>query len=192
MIYTPNMIDACLNRPEFNGYPKTKRLDDATFVISEKIDGSNGVIHVDPYTKAVTAGSRSKWLGDDGSKSWDNHGFGEWVKENTSELQKLPAGIHYGEWYGRGINRNYGLKERKFMLFDRKKYQDLPSLPECVELETLLTPELSIWFLGRTCCEELDDLKENGSRHVPGFMKPEGIIVRFKSMGQVMKVILDK
>lgn len=180
---------------EFKAYPKTQRLSNEIITISEKIDGSNGVLYVDHTSRTVMAGSRSRWLEDDGTKSWDNHGFGAWVKENEEKLLNLPEGYHYGEWYGKGINRNYGLKDRRFMLFNLDRYIrffDETDLPKELEPETvvaLLTGD-----------EDLHDqleciqtsLKENGSLHVPGFKSTEGIILRFRLSAKVYKVVWDK
>jgi hypothetical protein len=59
------------------------------------------------------AGSRNKWL--DCSSKGDNMGFAKWVKENASSLLMLGEGRHYGEWYGKGIQRNYGLEEKRLL-----------------------------------------------------------------------------
>lgn len=180
---------------EFKAYPKTQRFFNESITISEKIDGTNGVLYVDHASRTVLAGSRSRWLVDDGTRSWDNHGFGTWVKENEEKLLNLPEGFHYGEWYGRGINRNYGLKDRRFMLFNLERYVNLFNE---LDLPTALEPETVIAFL--TGDEDLHDqlkciresLQENGSLHVPGFMKTEGIILRFRLSAKVYKEVWDK
>src|SRR3990167_7318904 len=50
-------------------------------VITEKIDGTNGVIHFDE-DGIMSVGSRSRWL--EGSN--DNHGFAKWAREHEEEL----------------------------------------------------------------------------------------------------------
>ena len=68
---------------EFQPFPKIPRLN-REIVITEKIDGTNGVIHVaDDLT--VTAGSRNRWL----TIEKDNFGFAKWVAENAEELAEL-------------------------------------------------------------------------------------------------------
>lgn len=179
----------------FPAYPKTKRLESETITISEKIDGTNGLIRVRTHldgTKDILAGSRSKWLFTDGTKTWDNHGFGQWVRDNELELSKLPDGDHYGEWYGRGINRNYGMKDRKFMLFNRERYVNLEEIPNCVELETVLFNNASIYGIDVVINGLEIEMDEKGSTHVPGFDRPEGLILRFKLAGKVYKEIFSK
>jgi len=180
--------------PQFKAYPKTRRLTDVYAFISEKIDGTNGVLFVDG--SRVVAGSRSKWLVDDGSKSWDNHGFGAWVKENEVILSQLPDGFHYGEWYGRGINRNYGLKDRRFMLFNRMRYLELlelmPSLYKVLELETILSQINIMDVQAQLAIHKRELMHESGSRHVRGFKRPEGVMVRIPAADKVFKVVWDK
>ena len=60
------------------------------------------------------AGSRRRWL--DCSSEGDNFGFGKWVKANAESLIQLEEGRHFGEWYGKGIQRGYGLDEKRFAL----------------------------------------------------------------------------
>lgn len=183
----------------FKAYPKTVRLEAETITISEKIDGTNGLIFVSKGNESekmyVKAGSRSKWLVDDGSKSWDNHGFGAWVKENETELLNLPAGMHYGEWYGKGINSGYGMTERKFMLFNKKRYSELEDLPSCVELETILEENVSIDDLTSVLYELRRKMTLQGSYHVPTCINGkmvEGVILRFKLAGKIYKEVWNK
>ena len=113
-----NLIDTFLdNFPEFQGFRKIARLSrDA--IISEKIDGTNGLIYIDE-TGNIFAGSRNRWLWNsiEPEKMINNHGFGLWVKDNQEELKKLGKGYHYGEFWGKGIQRGYGLEEKRFSLF---------------------------------------------------------------------------
>lgn len=84
------------NFPEFQGFKKIPRLS-REITITEKIDGTNGLIFIDENNN-IFAGSKSRWL-------WgsiqdeihnDNHGFANWVKTNKEELLKLGKGYHYG------------------------------------------------------------------------------------------------
>ena len=118
---------------EFQPFPKMARLN-REMVISEKIDGTNAQVFITPISKdsqdpfciaywygpdastwGLYAGSRNRWL--QPGKS-DNYGFAAWVLANVEELKKLGPGRHFGEWFGRGIQRNYGLTERRFSLFN--------------------------------------------------------------------------
>src|SRR3954470_23577103 len=111
--------------PEFQGWPKIPRWQNETYVITEKIDGTNGCIIITEYGD-VFAQSRSKIL--DETKAGYNFGFCKWVMGNKDDLLVLDVGYHYGEWWGDGIQRNYGLKEKRFSLFNVW----LPEWPECV------------------------------------------------------------
>lgn len=188
---------------DFKGYPKTPRLEQETVTISEKVDGTNGVLYIHkPHLCDVTngielspyvlAGSRSKWLQDEGKKSWDNHGFGAWVAEHASELHNLPAGFHYGEWYGKGINHGYGMTDRKFMLFNRKRYERLEDLPKCVELETIIEDEVPVYELLSVIDRIKNEVSVKGSYHVPGQAMVEGLIMRFRLSAKVYKEVWNK
>jgi len=62
----------------------------------------------------------------------DNFGFARWVRDNKQALAlHLGEGIHYGEWWGSGIQRGYGLEKgtKRFSLFNVKRYADV-YLPE--------------------------------------------------------------
>src|SRR4051812_15171611 len=112
--------------PEFRAFPKISRLQ-SPIVVTEKIDGTNGIVHVGD-DGSVFAGSRSQWLIDS-----DNYGFGRWVKDNADDLAAmLGPGTHFGEWFGQGIQRGYGLGEKRFYLFQTGRYRDAlyPDLAE--------------------------------------------------------------
>src|SRR3990167_9351566 len=103
---------------EFRPFSKIARLS-REIVITEKIDGTNGVIAIgDDGEFAV--GSRSRWITPDA----DNFGFAKWAYTHEAELRELGAGFHYGEWWGQGIQRGYGLKEKRFSLFNVKRWKD--------------------------------------------------------------------
>jgi hypothetical protein len=191
---------------DFKAYPKTHRIGTEQYTITEKVDGTNGVVYVHKAKPAdfrvgkdrsyVKAGSRSRWLEDDGSKKWDNHGFGEWVMENERALIELPEGFHYGEWYGRGINRNYGLKDRRFMLFDYARYDKLITnnniLGDLIETETVLADVVTYDYLSIAIKLNSACLSVEGSVHVRGFSDPEGLIIRSKLRPAVYKYIIRK
>jgi len=97
---------------DFVAFPKIARLS-RECVISEKIDGTSAQILITDDGQ-IKAGSRSRWL----TPENDNFGFAAWVADNKEELLTLGVGRHFGEWWGEGIQRNYGLKERRFSLFN--------------------------------------------------------------------------
>jgi hypothetical protein len=166
--------------PEFQHWPKISRLSKESCAITEKLDGTNGIVHVSP-DGTVLAGSRNRWL----TLEADNYGFAKWVQEHQDELRTLGEGYHYGEWYGQGIQRNYGLTERRFALF---WHTEPEKLPKCVDLVPWL-------YMGRfyegAIEYAVDNLHTHGSRAVPGFMKPEGIVVFLRDAGKRYKVLLE-
>jgi hypothetical protein len=177
--------DSCLRRPapvgpEFLEFPKIARLA-REIIVTEKIDGSNGVIYIGEDGE-VLAGSRSQWL--IGS---DNFGFAKWVKENEDALRLLGPGRHYGEWWGSGIQRGYGLPkgEKRFSLFNVARWDE--NVPDARPRPTIchVVPVLYRGpFLTEVIEAELKALKEGGSRAAPGFMKPEGVVI-FHPQGNV-------
>src|SRR5258706_10163296 len=82
--------------------------------ITEKIDGTNGCIYVSEDGLEIMAGSRSRWI----TPKEDNFNFARWVEENREELLKLGPGRHFGEWWGCGIGRRYGIDGKRFSLFN--------------------------------------------------------------------------
>lgn len=172
--------------PDFTPFPKMGRLS-RQCVITEKIDGTNAQVFVSP-DGVVRAGSRTRWI----SPQDDNFGFAAWVKLHEEELREgLGPGRHFGEWWGAGIQRKYGLSERRFSLFNVirwclhteepgliptgdpriEKWQD--RLPECCGLVPILYRGI---FTTGACEDALESLRINGSEAARGFMKPEGIV----------------
>ena len=162
--------------PEFKGFPKIARLA-REIIVTEKIDGTNGVVYIDD-DGMILPGSRTQWLIDS-----DNHGFRKWVEENSEELSKLGPGSHFGEWWGSGIQRGYGLPkgEKRFSLFNTSRWTDDAVRPTCCHVVPILyTGIFTTYFIE----DALTQLKETGSRAAPGFMKPEGVVI-FHPQGNV-------
>jgi hypothetical protein len=85
---------------DFIAFPKIPRFN-REWIITEKIDGTNAVVFVSDEG-IVKAGSRSRWI----TPESDNYGFAKWVHENEDELRTgLGPGFHYGEWWGKGIQK---------------------------------------------------------------------------------------
>ena len=97
----------------FKPWPKLGRVNKETITITEKIDGTNAAIIVE-NGKLVGTQSRSRLLSD----TEDNHGFHKWAMKNADVFAQLGDGHHFGEWAGKGINKNrMGLDGKKFFLF---------------------------------------------------------------------------
>ena len=194
---------------EFESFQKIPRLR-RDCIVTEKIDGTNGQILItEDYQLWI--GSRNQWISTPENRfNTDPFGFAKWVEANKEQIiAELGVGRHYGEWWGSGIQRGYGLQkgEKRFSLFNVgrwalhgtepkriltadprvEKYQDV--LPEGVGL----VPEL---YRGKFDTAIIDDvlrqLELRGSVASPGFMKPEGIVV-FHIAGNVgFKKTIDK
>lgn len=172
----------------FTEFPKMARLS-REVIITEKIDGTNGCIYIRQDGEFLV-GSRSRWI----TPQDDNHGFARWAYEHREELLQLGPGRHFGEWWGSGIQRGYGLQngEKRFSLFNVQrwvlhgtepqrivtadprieKYQDV--LPACCGL----VPVICRGIFNTEAAElALTCLRNNGSYAAPGFMRPEGIVV---------------
>lgn len=145
-------------------------------VVTEKIDGTNGVIRVTEYEE-VLAGSRKGWL----NLHQDNHGFYKWASEHVRELAVgLGVGTHFGEWWGSTINRGYGLKEKRFSLFNRKKWHE-GNIPSCCHV----VPILWAGIFPPPVHTIMEDLLTTGSIAAPGYHRPEGIVI-FHAAGNTM------
>lgn len=173
---------------EFIGFPKMARLS-REIIISEKIDGTNAQILITEDGQMLV-GSKTRWI----TPKDDNHGFAKWIKENKEEILKLGVGRHFGEWWGSGINRGYGLLkgEKRFSLFNTIRWceygkepqrrtddnfgvikmQDV--LPKCVSLVPVLYTGM---FDTTEIQSTLNTLIVHGSYASPGFMNPEGIVI---------------
>jgi hypothetical protein len=170
--------------PEFHEFRKIPRLS-REIIITEKIDGTNGIIYIDEQNN-IFAGSRKRWL-------WgsiqdeihnDNHGFATWVKTNKEELLKLGPGYHYGEFWGKGIRRGYGLNEKRFSLFNVNRWVEnaTPPLQDekqeycpdcCYVVPILFRGEFDTSIIRIT----LNNLEMHGSFASNGYMNPEGIVI---------------
>lgn len=221
----------------FRPFSKMPRLN-REVIITEKIDGTNAQIviaHRDvinaclaqsqdlpEYARPehvvagkgdleILVGSRTRWIrpkraGEKGDP--DNYGFAAWVEKNSDELFKLGEGRHFGEWFGSGINRAYGLTngERRFALFNTDRWLPVPHLlpnqpgvyqktedggaegPACCYVVPLLWQgdfsKFDIDFM-------LSMLREHGSFAAEGFKNPEGIVIFHTASQSCYKVTLE-
>jgi len=136
------------------------------------------------YHLYVFAGSRKRWL----NLESDNYGFASWVRENAKELIDLGKGRHFGEWYGKGIQRNYGLQEKRFALFNVKRWENPEIRPACCGAAPVLWRGL-FDTLKIHCV--LEELRDAGSLVAPGFMNPEGIIIYHMASGRLFKKTIE-
>lgn len=201
----------------FQEFPKLARLS-RDCIISEKIDGTNSQLFIwdclhtvpaedglltttvgEPPTNIpwlwndegiyVAAGSRTRWI----TPEDDNYGFAKWALQNVEQLVYLGHGRHFGEWWGSGCQRGYGLPkgEKRFSLFnvsrwclhdqepkripmaDPRVVKHQERLPACCHLVPVLYQGL---FTTEACENAVEWLRANGSSAAPGFMNAEGIV----------------
>jgi hypothetical protein len=180
---------------DFIKFPKIARLS-RPIIITEKIDGTNGCVYIGEDGEFLV-GSRTRWITPDA----DNFGFAAWAYAHKDELLTLGPGRHFGEWWGSGIQRGYGLPkgEKRWSLFNVQRWclsgqepksrptqdprimktQDI--LPACVGLVPTIYDGPFSMLEVENC---LTFLSVNGSVAAPGFMNPEGVVV-FHTAGNV-------
>jgi len=177
--------------PPFQAFKKIPRLF-REIVITEKIDGTNASITITEDGQ-IRAGCRTRYVypnkpKEEGKKAevTDNFGFAAWVEANRQELLKLGPGRHFGEWYGKGINRGYGLQDKRFALFNVSV--DRSSAPSCVGFVPVLAVGPFDTGLVREC---LRRLTLDGSVAVPGFRPAEGVVIYHKAGGVLLKSTIE-
>ena len=188
---------------EFEAFPKIPRYR-RPIVITEKLDGTNAQVAIEIVPNEwvdanyilstlvvngvkynIYAGSRNRWLHADD----DNYGFAKWVIDNQFELvEGLGEGRHFGEWWGQGIQRGYGLDHKRFSLFNTGRWLGNPDKPECCHVVPVLFAGDHANFVTESA---LELLYEEGSQAAPGFMNPEGIVVYHTAGRNLYKVTLD-
>jgi RNA ligase len=173
---------------EFKEFEKIARLN-REVVVTEKIDGTNGLVWVSDDSTIVRAGSRSRWI----TPEEDNFGFARWVAENVEELRKLGPGYHYGEWWGAGIQRRYGLTTKRWSLFNVALWTDDAVRPKCCHVVPTLGAGIGLANTeGSVVGDALRMLKVCGSQAAPGFMRPEGVVIYHTAARSLFKVTLEK
>ena len=193
---------------EFTPWPKIPRLF-RDVVITEKIDGTNAAVVIEhtedgrydeyafvPYKAlpdgiCVAAQSRTRLI----TPESDNFGFATWVWANAEALvETLGEGRHFGEWWGSGIQRGYGLTkgEKRFSLFNTPRYTkpefDLTQVPGLGTVPVLYEGPFSTYEV-EACVE---DLRSHGSVAAPGFDNPEGVITFHVAAQTAFKTTLEK
>ncbi len=167
--------------PTFQPWPKIARLN-REILVTEKLDGSNAAIGV-LDSGEVYAQSRKKII----TAEADNFGFARWVEENADVLKLLLGpGLHFGEWWGRGIQRGYDMLHKQFSLFNAVRWEGLNH-----EIGINAVPVLYQGMFNEMEIRlALADLDAQGSKAAPGFMDPEGIVVYHTAANMSFKVTI--
>ena len=190
---------------EFIAFPKIPRYS-RDCIVTEKIDGTNGQICITPEGEFLV-GSRSRWI----TPEHDNHGFAKWAYANKEELLKFGPSLNFGEWWGQGINRGYGLKEKRFSLFNVTRWSErefniykisaweregskeprpvFKPPPACCGVVPVIARGI---FGGEVVETALRVLGAAGSYAAPGFMKPEGIVIYHTAGNTLFKKTLER
>lgn len=178
--------------PTFEAYPKIPRLHRGV-VVTEKIDGTNAqIVFYEDGTYRV--GSRKRYITP--GKNTDNFGFAGWVAEHEEALfELLGPGRHFGEWWGAGIQRGYGLDHKRFSLFNAERYTEGGigdadpgvQLIEGVHIYTVPVLAVHGTFHSGVLEGAFLNLRTSGSWAAPGFMNPEGIMVYHTAARQTFK-----
>jgi hypothetical protein len=169
---------------EFTPFPKIARWS-RDVVITEKIDGTNASIWINEDKTILKAASRNRWI----TPENDNFGFAKWVEANKEQLLWLGPGYHFGEWWGLGIQRTYGMKEKVFSLFNTIRFEKNPAPPCCRVVPVLYQGPLHDF----TVQQAMDRLKAHGSYAADlGFGDPEGIIIYHTSARTLFKKTFEQ
>lgn len=151
----------------------------------------------------VFAQSRTRFI----TPQQDNYGFAGWVARNAQNLvEVLGAGTHFGEWWGSGIQRKYGLtgSDKRFSLFNTARWADTMDrdgyryIADTHPAAFAAIPELHhvpVLYRGGFSEESIIDAEEGlrtyGSAAAPGFTRPEGLVVWHDAARQSFKVTLE-
>lgn len=192
---------------EFEPFQKIARLN-RMITITEKLDGTNAAVVVTPFTLGESVQSDraiGTYLGNDGEyyevhaqsrkrfiiPGDDNYGFAAWVERNAVALvNTLGEGRHFGEWWGQGIQRKYGMDEKWFSLFNTARWDgkitDLSAVPNLSVVPVLYRGPFSQAEIN----DAIRELREEGSR-AADFDRPEGIVVYHRALNDYFKITLE-
>lgn len=178
-----------MSEVKFESFAKIPRLQ-RDIIVTEKIDGTNGQILItEDYQLYV--GSRNQWISTpDNRFDTDPFGFARWVEANKDQLiAELGPGRHFGEWWGSGIQRGYGLEkgQKRFSLFNTSRWNS-ENVKVCSVVPVLYQGKFDLGIIQ----ECLDSLKIHGSQAAPGFMRPEGIVVFHTASNSMFKQTIEK
>lgn len=188
----------------FIKWPSTPRFH-KYLTITEKINGTNACIRI--LDGKLTTQSRKRLITPDD----DNFGFARWAYDNAGALTDvLGYGVHFGEWFGEGIQKNpLGIEGKRFAHFSPWKFNDAEK--ERIE-NSGLVEFVPILFEGQadewTIPHTIEMLRVYGSRvegakstEVEVFPGPdgtytkanaaEGVIVWQKETQQKYKILLE-
>lgn len=170
---------------EFKKFDKILPIGHLYMSITQKIHGTNAHVNIFEDNNGelqIKAASTARYI----TPEDDNYGFARFVADRKNEfIEFLGKGRHYGEWCGIGINSGEGLDKKMFLLFNWRRWIG-KNLPMNVGVVPLLYKGVISIDAIQNC---MQNLKEKGSFLVPGYMKPEGIVIELD--GQFYKNVFD-
>ena len=171
---------------QFEEFPKISRWS-RDIVITEKLDGTNACVIITTDGE-VAAQSRTRLI----TPEDDNFGFAKWVQDNKKTLiEDLGEGRHFGEWWGKGIQRTYGMDKRCFSLFNSVRWLEKSSDFKTNNLRVV--PQMYHGIMGeQIITDALHRLGTVGSCAAKGFTKPEGIVIFHTHSRTMFKKTLEK
>jgi hypothetical protein len=195
-------IEFAPHAPGHVAFPKIARLN-RDIVITEKIDGTNAAIGIVELPQSeegsvmyeVYAQSRNRIIT---PGKGDNAGFAAWVESiKDIAIEVLGPGLHFGEWWGNGIQRGYGQATKRFSLFNTARWSDFGTeavigvVPVLYEGPFLYNDTQSDGGYRSPINQVLDALRQTGSIAAPGYMNPEGIVIYHTAAHTMFKVTLE-
>lgn len=109
----------------------------------------------------------------------DNAGFATWVRSKAFELvSALGPGLHYGEWWGSGIQRGYDLLkgDKRFSLFNVTRHRTTDFSEHGLDNVSTVPVMYEGPFTTNAVDHQLAVLEYSGSVAAPGYMNPEGVV----------------
>lgn len=180
--------------------PTTRRQELSESIALQKGGYIAAFVEADDERYLVGAQSRNRLITP--GKQTDNHGFAGWVFEHADLfVALLGEGRHFGEWWGSGIARGYGLPkgEKRFSLFRSDKYAEtLLSWKAALdgELGENAIDVVPVMHRGlfdlqevENCLQHLDEYGSIASGN--GFKPAEGVVVFHTAANQVFKQTLE-
>ena len=186
----------------YASFPSIERLENIYCVISEKVDGTNGLIEInevfpvgEPKEIQIRFGSRNRYI----TFNNDNADFANFFRHYEARFKDVAADIIlkelevsgetltecqeqyplriYGEWFGSGIQRGYGLKDKFFMPFSTFYAEKLIEyqVPNIVKPNIMYTGKFN--KLTADMC--MNTLAIHGSGIIKDYKRPEGIVIHF-------------
>lgn len=176
---------------DFEGFPKIVRYTNEQFTITEKIDGTNAAFRI-LDGKVIAVQSRKRIITP--GKESDNAGFAGWVMSHETQLvNEFGDGLHFGEWWGLGVQRGYGQPHKRFSPFNTKlwpegRWVDI-GLVEVRGVPVLVEGPIALLDVALDATHEA--FATAGSVASPGYMNPEGCMVYLHGLGKYLKAPLD-